>query len=178
MKKLCCVLALVVATTAGAQASPRVTLNVAVNLITRAQNSLLIYAPTMQNPEVTTAYRQVATRDVTTVIITTPEAVQQGSRNERVVQVAFAGWDTKTTQLYAPKVTNAANSVPFVVIDETFALVGRNLTQIPLPGDSVQVDLVRDPKIVASLVKWVGANAQANPQVDLLKWFSNRLKRP
>lgn len=177
MKKLCCVLTLMLVTTAGAQASPRVALNVAVNLIARAQNSLLIYAPTMQNPEVTTAYRQAVARDVTTVIITTPEAVRQGSRNERVVQVAFAGWDTEVTQLYAPNVTNAATSVPFVVIDETFALVGRNLTRIPLPGDSVQVDLVRDPKIVASLVKWVKANAQANPQVDLLKWFSNRLKR-
>lgn len=177
MKKPGCLLALVLATTAGAQASPRVALNVAASLIARAQNSLLIYAPTMQNPEVATAYRQAATRDVTTVIITTPEAVHQGSRNERVVQVAFAGWDTKATQLYAPKVTNAATSVPFVIIDGTFALVGRNLTRIPLPGDSVQVNLVRDPKVVASLVKWVGANAQANPQVDLQKWFSSRLKR-
>lgn len=177
MKKLGCLLALVLTTTAGAQASPRVALNVAASLIARAQNSLLIYAPTMQNPEVATAYRQAVARDVTTVIITTPEAVQQGSRNERVVQVAFAGWDTKVTQLYAPKVTNAATSVPFVVIDGSFALVGRNLTQIPLPGDSVQVNLVRDPKVVASLMKWVKANAQANPQVDLLKWFSGRLKR-
>lgn len=178
MKKMSCLLSLVLATAAGAQATPRVPLNVAASLIARAQNSLLIYAPTMQNPEVATAYRQAVTRDVTTVIISTPEAVQRGSRNERVVQVAFAGWDTKVTQLYAPKVTNAASSVPFVVIDETFALVGRNLTQIPLPGDSVQVNMVRDPKVVASLVKWVKANAQTNPQVDLLRWFSNRLKRP
>ncbi|GAA5512532.1 hypothetical protein Dcar01_01246 [Deinococcus carri] len=177
MKKWNCVLVLILTTTATAQGPLQVPLPEAAHLITRAQNSLLIYAPTMRNPEVTAAYRQAMTRDVTTVIITTPEAVTQGTRNERVMQVAFAGYDTNVTRLYAPKVTNAASSVPFVVVDEAFALVGRNLTQIPLPGDSVQVNLVRDPKVVGALVKWVKANARANPQVDLLKWFSSRLKR-
>ncbi|MBZ9752202.1 hypothetical protein GO986_12285 [Deinococcus sp. HMF7620] len=178
MKRFGVVLTLLLSPTASAQTSMQVPVLQAATLIERAQNSLLIYAPTMQNSDVTSAYRKALVRQVATVIITTPQAVQKGGRNERVVQVAFAGYDTQVAKLYAPKITNAAESVPFVVVDEAFALVGTNLTQVPLPGDPVSVSLVRDPKVVASLAQWVKSNARANPPVDLQQWLAQRLKRP
>lgn len=177
MKKQMVTFALLLTAMASAQSPTRIPLLQGAALIERAQNSLLIYAPTMQNGDVTAAYRKALTRQVTTVIITTSRAVQQGGRNERVVQVAFAGYDTQAAKLYAPNITNAADSVPFVVIDEAFALVGVNLTRVPLPGDPITVDLVRDPRVVSALTQWVKGNARANPEVDLKKWLAQRLKR-
>ncbi|MHA0044287.1 hypothetical protein [Deinococcus sp. PEB2-63] len=161
----------------GAAQTRSVSLEEAVKLIARSQSTLRIYAPTMQNPDVTAAYRQAIVRRVLAVIVTTPDAVHQGERNERVVQVAFAGYDTQSAQLYAPKILNAAASVPFVVVDDAFALIGQNLTRVPLPGDPVTVQFTRDPKVVAALVTWVKANAKAAKPVDLKQWLSSRISR-
>ena len=155
-----------------------VSLDEAVKLIGQAQSSLLIYAPTMQNPSVTASYRRAINSLVQVTIITSPQAVNTPGPAERVMPVAFAGYTTKTTTVYAPQIKNLSDSVPFVVVDRRFALAGVNLVQLPLPGDPTTVGLIRDPATVSNLTNWVLANAKANPPVDLLKWFSSHLKRP
>ena len=146
-------------------------------LLAKAQSTLLIYAPAMRNPEVTASYRKAIGNRVAATIVTSPEAVRGGGPTERVMQVAFAGYDTGVTAVYAPTIQNVKQSVPFVVVDNAYALVGWNLVSVPLPGDDMGVKLVRDPKTVASLSRWVVANARANPKVDLLRWFGRHFRR-
>ncbi|GAA5501045.1 hypothetical protein Dxin01_00776 [Deinococcus xinjiangensis] len=149
----------------------------AAKLIGQAQGTLLIYAPTMQSPEITSGYRKAIGKMVTVTIITSPQAVANPTAAERVMPVAFAGYESKNTTVYAPTIKNLNDSVPFVVVDRKFALAGINLVQVPLPGDAAQIKLIRTPATVNSLASWVIANAKANTPVDLLKWFGRHIQR-
>lgn len=151
-----------------------------VRLMAQARGEIRIYAPLLRRLDTAVALKSAMGRGVKVVLITTPETLEPALAGDRTLGVAWAGWGqdpaSRLARVYAPQVTNAAESEAFALLDSKVALVGNGLIYDGPAAQTGGVTFEGDQARVRSLARWTNAVEKQGREVDLVAWLRERYK--